>query len=70
MSTRELYLPWKVVQNWHGKIAIVDNRNNGKDVLSGRVLNLPQGKDGRGLFIAQLICNTMNRTYGPVGDGR
>ena len=56
----KLYLPWRVVQNWHGKIAIVDARNNHEDITSGRVCNLPQGKDGRGLAVAQAICNTMN----------
>lgn len=60
MASHKLNLPWRVVQNWHGKIAIVDSTNNGEDVTSGRVCNLPQGKDGRGLFIAEEICRTMN----------
>lgn len=56
----ELYLPWRVVQNWSNKIAIVDSRNNGRDTRSGRVCNLPQGKNGRGLEIAEAICAAMN----------
>lgn len=60
MDKHELFLPWRIVQNYRGKIAIVDSRNNGKDVLSGRVLNLPQGTDGRGLYIANLIVYEMN----------
>ena len=59
-SKHKLYLPWRVVQNWRGKIAIVDSRNNGEDVSSGRVCNLPQGEDGRGLYIAEMICSAMN----------
>jgi hypothetical protein len=62
MKKHELYLPWRVVQNWHGKIAIVDNRNNGEDVVSGRVCNLPQGKNERGLFVADEICRIMNKS--------
>lgn len=56
----KLNTPWRVVRNWHGKIAIVDCTNNGKDVVSGRVCNLPKGKDQRGLFIAEMICHLIN----------
>ena len=63
MIKHDLFLPWTVVQNHHGKIAIVDRCNNGKDVTSGRVCNLPQGKDGRGLHIAKMICDAMNYAY-------
>lgn len=56
----QLYLPWRVVRNWHGKIAIVDARNNDGTTTTGRVCNLPQGDEGRGVFIAQEICNEMN----------
>lgn len=58
--SHRLFLPWRTVQNHRGRIAIVDSRNNGHDATSGRVCNLPQGKDGRGLFIAQQICAAMN----------
>jgi hypothetical protein len=58
-----MHTPWKVVHNWHGKIAVVDNRNNGKDVLSGRVFNLPKGKDGRGEAIAAEICRLVNTIH-------
>lgn len=61
--THKLNLPWQVVRNWHGKIAIVDARYNGKDTSTGRVCNLPQGKDERGVFIAELICLTMNERF-------
>lgn len=57
----KLNLPWKVVENWRGKLAIVDSTNNDKDVTSGRVCNLPRGKDDRGVFIAHEIVRTMNR---------
>lgn len=60
MAQHKLYLPWKVVQNYRGKLAVVDARNDGKDVTSGRVFNLPQGKDGQGRFVAEEICRTMN----------
>jgi hypothetical protein len=56
----KLFLPWKVVHNWRGKIAIVDSRNNGQDTTSGRVCNIASGKDGRGDFIANEIVRTMN----------
>jgi hypothetical protein len=56
----ELNLPWRVVQNWRGKIALVDATNNGEDTVSGRICNLPRGKDDRGLRIAKAICDTMN----------
>ncbi len=61
---QHLHLPWRVVQNWCGKIAIVDATNDGESTTSGRVCNVPQGKDGRGLFIAQEICRTMNMWCG------
>lgn len=51
----DLRTPWEVVENWQGKIAIVDATNNGRDVTSGRVLNLPRGRLGRGRFIAEEI---------------
>lgn len=60
----DLKLPWEVVKNWRGKIAIVDSTNNGKDVTSGRVCNLPRGKDNRGEYIAHAICRAMNATAG------
>ena len=60
---RELFLPWKVVQNYRGRIVIVDSRNNGKDITSGRVCNLPQGDEGHGRYIAEMICETMNRRF-------
>jgi hypothetical protein len=53
-------LPWQVVQSQRGKISIVDCTNNGIDVISGRVCSLPQGKDGRGLQIAEHICAVVN----------
>ncbi len=55
-----LNIPWKVVQNYRGKIAIVDSTNNGKDITSGRVCNIPMGKDERGIDIAHAICDAMN----------
>jgi hypothetical protein len=58
----ELNLPWRVVRNWHGKIAIVDSRNNDKTTTSGRVCNIPQGANGRGLWVAQRICAIMNES--------
>ena len=60
MTQHNLYLPWRVVENWHGKIAIVDNRNDNGTTTKGRVCNLPKGKNGRGLFVAEMICKTMN----------
>ena len=62
----EMNIPWRVVENWRGKLAIVDNRNNGEDVTSGRVCNLPSGKDGRGRFIAEEICRLVNNIHGKL----
>jgi hypothetical protein len=62
----ELNLPWKVVTNHTGKIAIVDCTNDGVSTTSGRVLNLAQGKDSKGLRIAQHICNVVNAFHGEV----
>ena len=59
-SKSKLNLPWKVVQNWRGKIAIVDATNMDHTTTTGRICNLPQGKDGRGLMIAEEICRAMN----------
>lgn len=57
----KLFLPWKVVESeYSGRLAIVDSRNNGDDIVSGRVCNLPKGKDGRGKFVAEAICAAMN----------
>ncbi len=66
-SPHKLYLPWRVVENWSGKLAIVDSRNDGKTTSSGRVCNLPKGKDGRGKYIALMICAAMN-SYVKEGD--
>lgn len=56
-----LYLPWKVVENWRGKLAIVDNRSNGQQEGNpGRVCNLPRGRNDRGVEIAWAICHAMN----------
>ena len=35
--------PWKLVQNWTGKLAIVGPGNNGEDVRTGRIANCPGG---------------------------
>lgn len=59
MTRDKLFLPWRVTQNWHGKIAIVDNRNDGVNTTSGRVCNMPQDH-GRGLIVAHAICDIMN----------
>ncbi len=59
----DLFLPWTVVQNWHGKIAIVDSRNDDNTTTKGRVCNLPQGEEGRGLHIAKVICDAVNRVW-------
>ena len=62
MAAHDLNLPWRVVRNWRGKITIVDQRNVGSDTTTqGRVCNLPEGENGRGLFIALRICEAMNR---------
>jgi len=58
-----LFTPWRVVENWRGKIAIVDANNNGEDTRTGRVCNLPQGKNGRGLEVAQAICDAINAKH-------
>lgn len=64
MTAHDLNLPWHVVRNWRGKIVIVDRRNVGTDsTTKGRVCNLPEGENGRGLFVALRICDIMNR-YG------
>lgn len=60
MKQHKLNLPWRVVENWRGKLAIVDATNDGKSTDSGRICNLPRGKDDRGVFIANEICRTMN----------
>lgn len=64
MSMIDLKTPWKVVENWRGKIAVVDATNNGKDVTSGRVFNLPRGKDGRGRLVADEIVRLVNTIHG------
>jgi hypothetical protein len=35
-------------------------RNEGLSTGRGRVCNLPMGKNERGLFVAQAICNAVN----------
>lgn len=51
----EHHLPWKIVVNWNGKLAIVDARNK-------RVCNLPQDK-GRGRRVAEAILWAMENTW-------
>jgi hypothetical protein len=68
MTKHNLYLPWCVVENWHGKLAIVDSRHDGETTTKGRVCNLPRGNIGprgendRGVYIANAICAAMNAT--------
>ncbi len=59
--TEKLFLPWRVVQNWRGKVAIVDARND-KGAFRGRVCNLPLDRRPAmdGVTLAQVICDTMN----------
>lgn len=48
--------PWRRVQNWRGKIAVVGPRNDGKSFASDRICNVPMRKDQSGLCDAALIA--------------